>query len=127
MRLPSGRSLCYWGAKIGENRFGNESILYKGVNQTTHKWDDVETYGGKLVENIVQATARDCLAEAMKKVTDKGYSIVMHVHDEMIVDVPKEDTDAPDIINDIMSEPVEWAEGLPLKGDTYETDFYMKD
>ena len=127
VRLPSGRSLCYWGAKIGENRFGNESILYKGVNQTTHKWDDVETYGGKLVENIVQATARDCLAEAMKKVTDKGYSIVMHVHDEMIVDVPREDTDAPDIINDIMSEPVEWAEGLPLKGDTYETDFYMKD
>ena len=125
--LPGGRKLCYWGAKIGENRFGSPSIVYKGVNQTTRQWSDVETYGGKLVENIVQATARDCLAEAMKRVSAKGYNIVMHVHDEMIVDVPEEDKDAPDIINGIMAQPIEWAEGLPLKGDTYETKFYKKD
>lgn len=127
VKLPGGRKLCYWGAKIGENRFGMPSITYKGVNQTTKQWSDVETYGGKLVENIVQATARDCLAEAMTRVSAKGYKIVMHVHDEMIVDVPREDTDAPGIINDIMAQPISWAEGLPLKGDTYETDFYKKD
>ena len=127
IKLPGGRKLCYWGAKIGENRFGMPSITYKGVNQTTRRWTDVETYGGKLVENIVQATARDCLATAMQRVSARGYSIVMHVHDEMIVDVPKEDTDAPDIINSIMAMPIDWAEGLPLKGDTYETDFYKKD
>lgn len=125
--LPSGRKLCYWGAKIGENRFGSKSITYKGMDQTTHKWADVETYGGKLVENVVQATARDCLAEAMKRVSAKGYNIVMHIHDEMVVDVPTSDTAAPEIINDIMSEPIDWAEGLPLKGDTYETNFYKKD
>jgi DNA polymerase len=127
IKLPGGRKLCYWGAKIGENRFGSPSIVYKGVNQTTHKWSDVETYGGKLVENIVQATARDCLAEVMRRVSAKGYKIVMHVHDEIIVDVPREDTDAPAIINNIMAMPIDWAEGLPLKGDTYETDFYKKD
>lgn len=88
---------------------------------------DVETYGGKLVENIVQATARDCLAEVMKRVSSLGYKIVMHVHDEIIVDVPNEDKDAPAKITAIMGEPISWALDLPLKGETYETDFYKKD
>lgn len=127
IKLPSGRSLCYWGADLSENQYGNTSIHYKGLNQTTRQWTDTETYGGKLVENIVQAIARDCLAVAMERVDAAGYRIVMHVHDEMIVDVPREDKDAPKIINDIMAQPVEWAEGLPLKGETYETDFYRKD
>lgn len=128
VKLPSGRKLCYWGTRLKPDPYsGRESIVYMGVNQETKQWGETETYGGKLVENIVQATARDCLAVAMTRVSELGYKIVMHVHDEMIVDVPNEDTEAPAIINDIMSQSIEWAEGLPLKGDTYETPFYKKD
>lgn len=128
VRLPSGRRLCYWQARLRSNAItGREQIVYKGVNQTTKQWTDVETYGGKLVENIVQATARDCLAAAMTRVAALGYEIVMHVHDEMIVDVPIEDTDALARINACMAEPIDWAPGLPLKGDGYETPFYLKD
>ena len=90
-------------------------------------WTVLETYGGKLVENVVQATARDCLADAMTRVSDMGYQIVMHVHDEMIVDVPIEDTDALKRINAAMGTPISWAPGLPLRGDGYECDFYKKD
>ena len=128
IQLPSGRKLCYWGARIRQDdRTGREQIVYMGVNQTTKQWTETETYGGKLVENVVQATARDCLAEAMKRVTAAGYSIVMHVHDEMIVDVPKEDREALQKINAAMGAPISWAPGLPLKGDGYECDFYKKD
>lgn len=126
--LPNGRHLCYWGARLVEDPRGwGMKIIYKGVNQTTKQWGDVETYGGKLVENIVQATARDCLAEVMKRVSSLGYKIVMHVHDEIIVDVPNEDKDAPAKITAIMGEPISWAPDLPLKGETYETNFYKKD
>lgn len=128
IKLPSGRKICYWGANIKmDPRTGRESVRYKGVNQTTRKWEETETWGGKIVENIIQAVARDCLAEAMTRVSELGYKIVMHVHDEMIVDVPNEDTKAPAVINDIMGQPIDWAPGLPLKGDTYETPFYKKD
>ena len=128
IKLPSGRKLCYWGTRLKlDPRDGRDHIVYMGVNQETKQWGETETYGGKLVENIVQATARDCLAVAMTRVSELGYKIVMHVHDEMIVDVPKEDTKAPAVINDIMSQPIDWAPGLPLKGDTYETPFYKKD
>ena len=128
IKLPSGRKLCYWNTRLKNDTYtGKESIIYMGVNQETKQWGETETYGGKLVENIVQATARDCLAVAMTRVSAKGYNIVMHVHDEMIVDVPNEDTEAPEIINGIMAQPIDWAEGLPLKGDTYETPFYKKD
>jgi DNA polymerase len=128
IKLPSGRKLCYWNTRLKTDTYtGKESIIYMGVNQETKQWGETETYGGKLVENIVQATARDCLAVAMTRVSAKGYNIVMHVHDEMIVDVPNEDTKAPEIINGIMAQPIDWAEGLPLKGDTYETPFYKKD
>ena len=128
IKLPSGRKLCYWDTRLKlDPRDGREHIVYMGVNQETKRWGETETYGGKLVENIVQATARDCLAVAMTRVDAAGYTIVMHVHDEMIADVPIDDTAAPDIINDIMGQPIDWAPGLPLKGDTYETPFYMKD
>ena len=128
IKLPSGRKLCYWNTRLKTDTYtGKESIIYMGVNQETKQWGETETYGGKLVENIVQATARDCLAVAMTRVSAKGYNIVMHVHDEMIVDVPNEDTKAPEIINGIMAQPIDWAEGLPLRGDTYETPFYKKD
>lgn len=126
IRLPSGRRLCYYHARIRQDGW-KESITYMGVNQTTKQWQEVETYGGKIVENIVQATARDCLAEAMQRVAAMGYSIVMHVHDEMIVDVPVEDKDALARINKAMSDPISWAPGLPLRGDGYETTFYKKD
>lgn len=128
IQLPSGRKLCYWDTRLKQDDYtGRLSITYMGVNQETKQWGETETYGGKLVENIVQATARDCLAVAMTRVSALGYKIVMHVHDEMIVDVPNTDTEAPGRINAIMAQPIEWAEGLPLKGDTYETPFYKKD
>jgi DNA polymerase len=127
MRLPSGRRIAYQQPEIGENRFGGKSITYMGVNQTTKQWQETETYGGKLVENVVQATARDCLAVAMTRVSEMGYKIVMHVHDEMIVDVPVEDKDALERINAAMGAPIEWAPGLPLRGDGYTCNFYRKD
>jgi len=129
IKLPSGRSLCYWHARIRSDGW-KESIVYMGVNQTTKQWQEIETYGGKIVENVVQATARDCLAEAMTRVDAMGYTIVMHVHDEMIVDVPvRQETagHALDLINKAMSDPISWAPGLPLKGDGYCCDYYMKD
>lgn len=128
IKLPGGRKLCYWDTKLKmDPRDGREHIVYMGVNQETKQWGETETYGGKLVENIVQATARDCLAVAMTRVSKLGYKIVMHVHDEMIVDVPVEDTNALEVINACMAEPIDWAPGLPLKGDGYETTFYKKD
>ena len=137
IRLPNGRRLCYFGARCDElpveSRngtflgYGYGRIYYMGVNQETKQWGLAETYGGKLVENVVQATARDCFAEAMTRVAAMGYQIVMHVHDEMIVDVPKDDTDALQRINAAMGAPIEWAPGLPLRGDGYECDFYKKD
>lgn len=128
VKLPSGRKICYWGARIKEDTMtGRESICYMGVNQETKKWGETETWGGKCCENICQSIARDCLAEAMQRVTSAGYNIVMHVHDEMIVDVPNERTDAAAEITELMSRTPDWAEGLPLKGETYETAFYKKD
>lgn len=127
VRLPSGRSICYQGARIREDAAGKRSIVYMGVNQETKQWGENETYGGKIVENVVQAVARDCLAEAMTRVEAMGYEIVMHVHDEIIVDVPREDTDALERINAAMGAPIDWAPELPLKGDGFECEFYQKD
>lgn len=126
IRLLSGRKLAYYDARIEETAKG-ESITYAGVEQQTKRWGRLETWGGKLVENIVQATARDCLAATMTQVSKMGYRIVMHVHDEIIVDVPVGDTHALDIILKVMSTDVPWAPGLPLKGDGYETLYYKKD
>ena len=128
IKLPGGRKLCYWNTRLKlDPRDGLEHIVYMGVNQETKQWGETETYGGKLVENIVQATARDCLAISMQRVAALGYNIVMHVHDEIIVDCPIEDTGAMERINACMAEPIPWAPGLPLRGDGYETPFYMKD
>ena len=131
VRLPSGRKLCYWGAKVETDpETGRDQITYAGVEQATRQWSRRETYGGKLVENIVQATARDCLAETMRKVDAAGYSIVMHIHDEIVCEVPYKDggnLDDLKAITDIMAQPVSWAPGLPLRGDGYVTPFYKKD
>lgn len=126
IRLPSGRTINYWGARVGDYN-GKESLMYQGTLQATGKWGELETWGGKLVENIVQAVARDCLAETIRRVTAAGYNIVMHVHDEIICDVPIEDTHALKTITDLMGAPIDWAPGLLLRGDGYECDFYKKD
>ncbi|MBW8383977.1 MAG: DNA polymerase [Youngiibacter sp.] len=125
IQLPSGRKLFYVNPHLGTNRFGKSSICYWGMDQTSKKWCVQETYGGKLVENIVQATARDCLALAIARIETKGYPIVMHVHDEIIIDAPA-GTDL-DAVNDIMGEPIGWAPGLLLRGDGFETSYYKKD
>lgn len=123
-RLPSGRILTYWGARLEDHR-GRPSIVFMGQNQTTRKWEKTETWGGKLVENIVQAFARDCLAVAMTRLESAGYSIVFHVHDEVVIEAP--DGSRWQDAADIMGRPIDWAPGLLLRGDGYETKFYMKD
>ena len=129
IHLLSGRKLAYYNAAVETDENGNEFITYAGVDDQKH-WGRLETWGGKLVENIVQATARDCLAVTMMRVDQAGYSIVMHVHDEIICDVPYKDSGNLDdlkAITDIMAQAIEWAPGLPLKGDGYVTPFYKKD
>lgn len=126
IQLPSGRPIAYWDPKVMDTEMGPR-ITYMTQNQTTRKWERCETYGGKLTENIVQSVARDCLAEKMKLLESMGYPIVFHVHDEMILDVPREDKEAAALVDRIMGEPIDWAPGLPLKGGTYECDFYRKD
>lgn len=124
--LPSGRKIAYVKPKIEVNRFGKKAVTYMGMNQTTKTWSRLETWGGKLVENIVQAFARDCLAESIIRLEDRGFKINFHVHDEVIVDVPKGVSSAEELAA-IMCEPIEWAKGLPLNADGYECNFYMKD
>lgn len=126
IQLPSGRKLFYVKPFIGENRFGSESICYYGINQTTKKWEKQETYGGKLVENTVQAIARDCLAEALRRIEDSGYHTVFTVHDEAIIEAPDRDGTLEDICA-IMGSPVPWAPGLSLPADGFVSDYYMKD
>ena len=127
MVLPSGRRLCYWEAKVMTMEDGRDHITYAGVNQETKQWTRTETWGGKLSENLTQSVARDCLAVALLRVAAMGYQIVMHIHDEIIVDVPNEDKDAYQKISGAMGIPPDWAPGLPLRGDGYSTPFYKKD
>lgn len=123
--LPSGRSLAYIRPLIEKDEmFNKDKITYEGIEKG--KWTRIDTYGGKLTENIVQAIARDCLAEAMIELESKGYRIVFHVHDEVILDVPKEKGSLYEV-KEIMSEPIDWAKGLPLRADGYECDYYRKD
>lgn len=124
--LPSGRELCYPRPRLGQNRFGATSIVFDGVDGVTRKWGPVETYGGKLTENIVQATARDLLTHAMGQVDAAGHRIVMHVHDEIVVDEPTGGATVEQVV-DLMTRPPAWAGGLPLDADGYECGFYMKD
>jgi len=124
IKLPSGRQLVYVKPLMGINSYGSESLTYEGIGEQK-KWCRLETYGPKLVENIVQATARDLLAEAMVRLKDAGYNIVMHVHDEVVVEAPP--TASLDDICTIMAQPPSWAEGLLLRADGYVCDFYKKD
>ena len=125
--LPSGRKLSYFRAGIGIGRYGSSVITYEGLNQTSKQWEKTETYGGKMVENIVQAIARDCLAVAMLRLQQEGYrDIVMHVHDEVVIEMP-EDLPQLEAICEVMGQPIEWAPGLPLRADGYVTKYYRKD
>ena len=128
IKLPSGRRIAYWDAKLQVMGDGKEHITYAGVDQDTKRWGRQETYGGKLVENVVQAVARDCLAVSIMRVQAKGYNIVMHIHDEMVVEVPEDDAaNAFQQISDCMGTAVPWAPELPLRGDGYITRHYKKD
>ncbi|MGQ4533403.1 DNA polymerase [Dermabacteraceae bacterium P13138] len=124
-RLPSGRRLAYPGAAITTGRFGRDVITYQGQN-TAKRWDWIETYGPKLVENIVQATARDLLAHAIHTVEAKGWPVVMHVHDELIIEVPIRTVTVDEIAN-AMCQASAWAAGLPLDADGYRCSYYRKD
>ena len=123
IELPSKRRLAYPKAKIGMNRFGGESVVYEGI-VVGNKWDKIESYGGKFVENIVQAIARDILAEAVMRLEKKGFNIVMHIHDEVVIE---SDSSSVEEINKIMSLVPSWAPGLILDADGFESEFYKKD
>lgn len=123
--LPSGRKLSYIKPRMAQNRFGRDSLSYEGVGESK-KWMRIETYGPKLVENIVQATARDLLALAMLRLRNDGFGIVMHIHDEAVLEVPDGVSSVDEICRKMSIAPA-WAEGLPLRADGYECSFYKKD
>ncbi|MGD6778441.1 DNA polymerase [Sutcliffiella horikoshii] len=125
--LPSGRSLAYVRPRIEiDERFGKEQLTYEGTEQGSKQWGRIPTYGGKLTENIIQAVARDCLAVAMLRLDKSRYRINFHVHDEVILDVPV-GTGSMEEVEEVMGQPIEWAPGLPLGADSFETFYYKKD
>ncbi|WEG14914.1 DNA polymerase [Pullulanibacillus sp. KACC 23026] len=124
--LPSGRKLFYAKPFLAENDFGKEAVYYYGLDQTTKKWGKQNTYGGKLVENITQAIARDCLAVTLNRLDAAGYKTVMTIHDEVVLDVPEKFADL-DTVTDIMRQPISWAPGLPLNADGFVSSYYKKD
>ena len=125
IQLPSGRRLAYVKPRIGVNKFGGDSVTYEGVGEQK-KWLRLESYGPKFVENIVQATSRDLLVSAMRRLSHKGYRIVMHIHDEAVLEVPEGESSVEEVCA-IMAETPAWAEGLILNADGYECNFYKKD
>jgi DNA polymerase len=127
IELPSGRRLAYVRPRIIEGKYG-EALQYWGTNQETKKWGLVDTYGGKLTENIVQAVARDCLAETLLRLDACGYEVCLHVHDEVIVEVPIDKAEEQlKSICEIMGTEILWAKGLPLNAAGYITKYYKKD
>lgn len=129
IELPSGRKLFYINPQIGTNRFGGDSITYYGVDQTTKNWKVLETYGGKLSENLTQAIARDCLAEAIERLEAAGFPIVFHVHDEVVIDIRRYAGDETMLqqVCDIMKQPPAWAPDMPLNAAGWVGDFFTKD
>lgn len=125
IQLPNGRKLYYVEPRLAQNDFGKQALHYMGPDQETGKWALINTYGGKLVENIVQAIARDCLAVTLEKAEQAGYETVLHVHDELGIESDRpEDLDR---VLEIMAQPIDWAPGLPLSAAGFSTNFYMKD
>lgn len=126
IRLPCGRKLYYAHPHMGVNRFGGPSLCYWGLNQTTRKWEVQDAYGGRLVENISQAVARDCLFAAMERLEQAGYEIVFDIHDEVVIEAP-EGTASLEAVAEIMSQPIPWAPGLPLAADGWIDHYFKKD
>lgn len=126
--LPSKRQLFYIKPQLEVNQFGSEALSYLGQNQTTKKWERIPTYGGKLTENLVQAIARDCLANGLKNLVNHGYRALFHIHDEIISEIPKDDTrfNLENVIK-LMCEVPDWAEGLPLNADGFVSKYYKKE
>lgn len=124
--LPSGRKLYYPHPFLAENDFGKQALHYYGTSQQSGRWSVQSTYGGKLTENIVQAIARDCLAVTLERLDNAGLQVVMHIHDEAVIDCPKDSVTAEEAC-ELMGQPIEWAEELPLKAAGFESDYYMKD
>ena len=124
--LPSGRKLYYISPQIGVNRWDNPSISYMGMDQSTKKWKRIETYGGKLVENVVQAIARDCLALSIERLRKAGYQVIFHIHDEVVIESEADTASLDDVVR-IMSEPIPWAMDLPLGADGWIGNFFKKD
>ena len=126
--LPSKRQLFYIKPQLEVNQFGSEALSYLGQNQTTKKWERIPTYGGKLTENLVQAIARDCLANGLKNLVNIGYRALFHIHDEIISEIPKNDTrfNLENAIK-LMCEVPDWAEGLPLNADGFISNYYKKE
>lgn len=124
MRLPSGRKLYYAKPFLKENRFGKPAVHHYGVGMTK-KWEEQNTYSGKLTENAVQSVARDCLAVTLDRIKARGLDVVFHVHDEVVIDAPMEITEEE--VCDLMSEPISWAPGLILKAAGFESQYYKKD
>lgn len=127
VQLPSGRKLYYAQPRIveGGSRFGNDAVFYMSLNQTTKKYELTGTYGGKMTENIVQAIARDCLAETLSRLNSEGLNYIFHVHDEVVIDTPLDLS--VDYVCELMSKPIGWADGLILKAAGFESEYYMKD
>ena len=125
IKLPSGRKLYYASPSIGANQWNLPCPVYKGVNQTTRKWETQESYGGKLTENVTQAIARDCLAESLLRVKNAGFKTVMHIHDEIVVEA--EESVTVEELCDIMGQDIDWAPGLLLKAEGFESYYYKKD
>jgi DNA polymerase len=128
IKLPSGRKLIYRDPVLSKNKWDGESIKYKGKHQITGQWAWIDTYGGKLSENIIQAIARDLLADGMRRLDAAGFDIVMHVHDEVVADIPNASTDF--VISEmckILGEPVKWAQGLGTPAEGFTTNYYKKD
>jgi len=126
MSLPSGRRIAYWGAAMGQDRWGRPSMTYMSMNQTTRKWERTETFGGKLTENLIQATARDCLKEALFNLDKAGYDVRATVHDEVIITDPFDHGTLEEAIQ-LMCKGAPWMEGLPLNADGYYCSSYRKD
>ena len=126
MSLPSGRRIAYWGAAMGQDRWGRPSMTYMSMNQTTRKWERTETFGGKLTENLIQATARDCLKEALFNLDKAGYDVRATVHDEVIITDPYDHGTLEEAIQ-LMCKGAPWMEGLPLNADGYYCSSYRKD
>jgi DNA polymerase len=123
--LPAGRKLFYVKPHLSTNQWGNDCIKYLGMDQQSKKWKELDTYGGKLTENIVQAIARDCLAVSLQRLEANGYKVVFHVHDEAILDMPQ--GSALENACEVMGQPIPWAPGLLLRADGFVTEFYKKD